>query len=67
MAYRQRENVMNDFEVCIENVPQECIDDCSASGRADDAVAYWLKQEPIMSLFARLNPLRRMGRRRARR
>lgn len=26
------------------DLPKECIDDCSASGPVDDAVAYWIKE-----------------------
>jgi hypothetical protein len=28
----------------ISRLPQECIDDCSAQGSVDDAVAYWVKR-----------------------
>ncbi len=31
-----------DYVLSIEDLPQECIDDCSGQGSVDDAVGYWI-------------------------
>lgn len=31
-----------DYDLSIDDLPQECIDDCSAQGSVDDAVEYWV-------------------------
>jgi hypothetical protein len=33
-----------DYLLSIEELPQECIDDCSASGAVDDALDFWVKK-----------------------
>lgn len=43
-------------EICIEDLPQECIDECSAPGPADETVAAWRKDERVAAVLARLDP-----------
>lgn len=43
-------------EILIEDLPQECIEDCSASGAVDDAVAYWIEEPRVAAVFAQLKP-----------
>jgi hypothetical protein len=33
-----------DHTLTIDQLPPECIDDCSRPGPADEAVAYWLRE-----------------------
>lgn len=33
-----------DYDLTIDQLPRECIDECSGPGRADEVVAYWRKR-----------------------
>jgi hypothetical protein len=40
----------------ILNLPSDCVDDCSHSGRCDDDVAHWVSQPEIKSQLDEINP-----------
>jgi hypothetical protein len=42
--------------IFAEDLPGECIEDCSAPGVVDDAVAYWVREPSVAAVLHRIAP-----------